>query len=45
VTVEGTTELRLTVGPRFEPRNYLAGFPDPDAWREAAIEVLGFEPA
>jgi radical SAM superfamily enzyme YgiQ (UPF0313 family) len=40
---EGGTLLRLTVGPRFEPRAYLARFPDPDAWREATTEVLDFE--
>jgi hypothetical protein len=45
LTAEGATVLRLTVGPRFEPRAYLAAFPDPDAWREATIEVLDFEPA
>jgi radical SAM superfamily enzyme YgiQ (UPF0313 family) len=40
--VQGGTRLELSVGPRFEPRAYLALFRDPDAWREALIEVLGF---
>ena len=40
--VQGGMRLELSVGPRFEPRAYLALFRDPDAWREALIEVLGF---
>jgi hypothetical protein len=39
---EGGTRLELTVGPHFEPRAYLSLFQDPDAWRQAFIEVLDF---
>jgi hypothetical protein len=41
--MQGGTRLELSVGPRFEPRAYLSLFQDKDAWREALIEVLGFE--
>jgi len=41
--VQEGTHLELAVGPRFEPRAYLALFRDPDAWRQALIEVLGFK--
>jgi hypothetical protein len=32
----------LTVGPRFRLRRYLELFPEPEAWRRALVEVLGW---
>jgi len=34
-----TTIAKLTVGPRFRLRRYLAIFPEPEAWRRALVEV------
>jgi radical SAM superfamily enzyme YgiQ (UPF0313 family) len=43
--VRSTADLtiaELTVGPRFRLRRFLAGFPEPEAWRRALVEVLDF---